>query len=192
MQKALYTVLFLGALLVSLVGTAAAAPVAAKSATLVSVDYATLKGPVFTFDVTGKFSRAELRGKLEVVGGGEYGLYCTQVDSDTVTCNSSKKVANVSVTLFWGGSTFSAYVPGPSQFCYDIYDWDAAPANAWVNYGTFCQESRAQYGDSMLWDNPVFGPSLYQYLPESPDQDWCPFYRPGDAYYYYHCDGQPT
>ena len=189
MKKALYTILFLLALLASLVGTAAAAPLTTKTATLVSVDYSTFKGPVFTFDVTGKFSRAELKGKLQVAGGGKYGLYCKQVDDDTVTCNSSKEVAEVNVTLFWGGLTFWAYVPGPSKFCYNIYDWNDEPATEWVNYGIYCQESEAQYGDSMLWDNPVFGPSLYEFLPESPDKDWCPFYRPGDAYYYYHCEG---
>lgn len=191
MKKALFTTMFLLVLLASLVGTAAAAPMTVKFATLVKVAY-TNKGPVFTFDVSDRFSNAELQGKLKVDGGGrEYNVYCTQVNADTVTCNTSKDVMLVHVTLFWSGQVFTAYVPGPHPFCYDIYDWSIQePVGDWVLYGTQCQETQAHYGDTMTWDNPVWGPDqFYVFLPESPESDSCPFYKSGDAYYYFQCLG---
>lgn len=170
MQRLLYTALFLFAMLISLVGTAGAAPLASRSATLVNVMY-TEKGPVFTFDVSDKFSRSELNGSLEVQGGGKYGLYCTQVDEDTVACNTSKEVSGVNVSLSWGGFIFWTYVPeapssshspsgptspsGPpssSQYCYTVYDFGLE--NTWQSYGTTCQNSPAEYGDEIPWYSP--------------------------------------
>ena len=69
-----------------LIGTAAAVPQGAGTATLVSVQYVPGKGPVFTFSVSGKFSKANLKGSLHVKGGADYDLYCTQVDKSTVKC----------------------------------------------------------------------------------------------------------
>jgi len=46
--------------------------------------------------------------------------------------------------------------------------------------------TRAAYGDSSEWDNPQWGPSTYEFLPESLT---CPFYQPGDEYYYADCPG---
>ena len=199
MKKVLYTALFLFAMLVSLVGTASAAPMASGTATLVSVAY-TEKGPVFTFDISGKFSRSDLKGILNVQGGGKYDLFCTQVDEDTVTCNTSKKVSGVNVSLTWGGFTFWTYVPEapetPSKYYYDVYDWnsDGPPYNQWVNYGTYCQDSPSNYGDFIFWNNPGWGEVFpYEFLPESPDSDWCPIYQAGDAYYFPYCpEEDPT
>jgi len=191
MKKLLFTALFLLAMLASLVGTAGAAPMASKSATLVGVMY-TDKGPVFTFDVSGKFSRSDLKGSLSVQGGGNYGLYCTDVDEDTVTCNTSKKVSGVNVSLSWGGFSFWTYVPeGSSDHCYDVYDWNFdQPYTEWVKFGEYCQDSPAAYGDIIFWDNPGWGATFpYEFLPESPDIDWCPFRHGGNAYYYPACPG---
>ena len=196
MKKVLYTTLFLLAMLISLVGIVAAAPLSSKTAVLVSVEYIPDKGPVFTFRVSGKFSRAELRGSLHVQGGRNYGLHCTQVDEDTVTCNTSKKVEGVNVSLNWGGFAFWSYVPGApnaTEYCYSVYDWnaDGPPYVEWVNFGTYCQDSPADYGDVISWYNPGWEETYdYEFMPESPNRDWCSFYHPGDAYYFQECPGE--
>lgn len=189
MKKALLTSLFLIAMLISLVGSAAAAPLASHTISLVSVDYGH-KGPIFTFDVNGKFSKGELKGTVHVQNGEAYDLHCTQVDEDTVTCTTSKKVEGVNVSVTWGGSTFWTYVPNEHPYCYSVYDWDLnEPSSEWVNYGTYCQDDAAQNGDFIYWYNPGWEWTYYyEFLPESPNKDWCPYYQPGDAYYFPICD----
>jgi hypothetical protein len=80
MKKHLFTILAVLSMLAIQVGTAAAA---SASITLVSVEHG-YKGPVFTFSVDGKFSKAELKGTLHVENGADYGLHCKQVDETTV------------------------------------------------------------------------------------------------------------
>lgn len=186
MKKYFITILVVLSMSLMLVGTAAAAPQAAGTATLVSVQYVPGKGPVFTFHVTGKFSKSELKGTLHVEGGADYDLYCTQVDESTVKCSASAKVSGVNVAFSWGGSTFWANVPEAPVFCYGIYDWNFPDSTAWQQYGTHCQETKAEYGDMISWDNPDWGESPYIFLPGSPV---CPFSQSGDAYYYPGCPG---
>lgn len=168
----------------------AAAPLSSnKTARLVSVVYVRNKGPVFTFAVNGKFSRAQLKGTLHVEGGADYRLHCTQVDKTTVKCSVSQKVSGVNVTLSWGGFTFWAYAPeappGP-KYCYSIYDWEDNPPTVWVVYGTYCQNDPAEYGDLLHWNNPNWGPSTYEFMPQSPASSFCnTVYE--DAYYYQKC-----
>lgn len=172
----------------------AAAPMASGTAYLTGVGYVEGKGVVFTFQVSGKFSRSDLNGSLHVNGGGNYGLDCVRADTETVKCTAVKAVAGHYVVVTWGGSTFWTYVPEiPSpqpQYCYSVYDWDLEdPATEWVNYGTYCQDTPAEYGDFIIWYNPGWGDEFpYEYLPESPDQDWCPFTQSGNGYYYPLCD----
>ena len=189
MKKYLITILALLAMLVIQVGSVAAAPASDGTATLVSVSHAE-NGPVFTFNVSGKFSRAELKGSLHVEGGADYNVHCTQVDETTVKCTTSDKVAGVNVSLTWGGSTFWTFVPEapaaevPSQYCYSVYDWGLETPD-WVNYGTYCQDAPARYGDMITWYNPGWeGTYDYEFLPQSPDPEWCPFLQVEDAYYY--------
>jgi len=191
MKKNLSIPLITLSLLAALVSVAAA-PLAGTAA-LVGVDYIAHKGPVFTFAVTGKFSKAQLKGSLHVVGGADYTLHCTQVDKSTVKCNASQKVSGVNVVGAWGGFKFWTYVPAaPSaRYCYSIYDWsdtpqDGAPPVNWVNYGTHCQDSPAGYGDSIWWNNPTWGPSNYEFLPESPASTYC-VAQVGDGYYFPIC-----
>ena len=184
MKKYLVTILVLLSMLIIQIGTVAAAPMASGTITLVSVQYVPGKGPVFTFSVTGKFSRAELKGSLHAEGGADYGLHCTQVDESTVKCSTSAKVSGVNVAFSWGGSTFWAYVPEAPVFCYDIYDWNYPAEDSWQLYGTNCQETPANYGDFIIWDNPDYGDSPYIFLPGSPN---CSFHHPDEAYYYPGC-----
>jgi len=153
MKKYLVTILVLFSMLLTQVGIAAAAPSADGTATLVSVEHG-LKGPVFTFSVSGKFSKTELKGFLQVQGGDDYSLYCTQVDESTVKCTTSDKVSGVNVVLSWGGGTFWAFVPEapPAAYCYNVYDYDRTIT--WKIYGTYCQDYRAEYGDTIPWYNP--------------------------------------
>lgn len=188
MKKYLITILVLLSMLVVQVGIVAAAPLAAGTATLVSVQYVPGKGPVFTFNVTGEFSKSELKGTLHVEGGADYALHCTQVDDTTVKCSTSAKVSGVNVSFTWGGSTFWTNVPEAPVFCYGIYDWNYPVEDAWQLYGTHCQDTRADYGDFFFWDNPDYGSSPYVFLPESLV---CPFYQPGDGYYFPGCPSLP-
>ena len=183
MKKQLFAVMLVLSMLAMFAGTAAAA----GTATLVSVSHGE-NGPVFTFSVNGRFSKSELKGTLHVEGGRDFDLHCTQLDDTTVKCTTSAKVSGVNVSFSWGGSTFWTNVPEAPVFCYGIYDWNFPDMTAWQQYGTHCQENRATYGDIISWDNPDWGDSPYVFLPESPV---CPFYQPGDGYYFPACPNVP-
>ncbi len=195
MKKLIVVMIVVLSMLVMFVGTVSAAPFTSGTATLISVDYIPGKGPVFTFQVSGHFSNADLKGALHVEGGADFDLYCTQVDSSTVKCTVSKNAAGKRVSLSWGGSTFWTSVPNaPAESCYNVYDWNYTgdpfgPFTNWVNYGTVCQERPAKYGDSINWYNPVWGHNYdYDYLPQSPNDPSCTTAPvSGDAYYYPYC-----
>ena len=192
MKKYLLTILVLLSMLIIQVGTVAAAPMASGTVMLVSVDHG-LKGPIFTFTVSGHFSKKQLKGNVHVQGGSDYGLHCAQQDDTRVTCTTSDKVSGVNVSVTFGGSTFWTYVPGaPTPFCYDVYDWDLAGfpyPTSWVNYGTNCQKNPAHSGDIITWYNPGWGGTYnYEFLSESPACVVLPLSnQPGDAYYYPNC-----
>lgn len=181
MKKYLITILALLAMLIIQVGTvAAAAPMASGTVTLVSVGHG-FKGPIFTFSVSGDFSKKELKGTVHVQGGADYGLHCGQVDDTKVTCTTSDKVSGVNISVTFGGSTFWTYVPGAptEQFCYNVYDFDLD--YVWQSYGTHCQNTPAQYGDVIPWYNPDWDDSYDAiFLPEGP---FCSGIVE-DAYYY--------
>ena len=111
MKKYLLTIVIVLSMLVMIVGTAAAAPQAAGTASLVSVEYVPGKGPVFTFSVEGKFSKAELKGSVQAPAG-DFGLHCSQ-SGDTVRCTTSKKVAGQNVVVSWGGGVVSCGAANP-------------------------------------------------------------------------------
>src|SRR6266700_2215534 len=132
MKKHLIVIVVVFAMLAMFTGTAAAAPLTSGSVTLVSVIFVPGKGPVFTFHVSGHYSKEDLKGAVQVLGGKDFSLYCVQVDSDTVTCTVSKAAANHDVVVTWGGTTFSTHTPAdPHLNCYGIWDW-AANEDAWM------------------------------------------------------------
>ena len=182
--------LLLVLLLLVMPAPAAAAPVASdRTARLISAVYVPNKGPVFTFRVNGKFSKAQLKGRLHVVRGANHNLHCTQVDKTTVKCRVSQKVSGVDVVLSWGGFTFWTYAPEAPpdpKYCYRIYDWEDNPPTVWVVYGTQCQNDPAEYGDVLHWNNPKWGPSSYEFMPHSPSSSYCNDVS-GNAYYYPVC-----
>lgn len=185
MKKILMTTALVISMLTMFVGTAAAAPLSSGTAVLAKVEYVPGKGPVFTFTVTGKFSKSELKGTMHVEGGADYSLNCAQVDSSTVKCTASKKAAGKNVVISWGGNTFWTYVPNdPNLNCYLIYDW-TPNIDGWAVYGHHCQPNVAQYGDTFDWNNPYWGLWTYEFLPASPV---CSFgSHSGDSYYYPWC-----
>ena len=170
MKKYLITILVLLSMIIIQVGTVAAAPMASGSVSLVNVSHG-FKGPIFTFTVSGDFSRKELKGIVHVQGGADYGLHCAQQDDTTVTCTTSDKVSSVNVSVTFGGSTFWVFVPGApveqTEFCYNVYDYDLD--HIWQSYGTHCQENPAEYGDEIPWYNPDWDDSYDAiFLPEGP------------------------
>ena len=156
MKKYLVAILVVLTMLVAQVGIVAAAPMADGIVTFAGVQYVAGKGPVFTFKVSGKFSKAQLKGSLHVENGADFTLHCTQVDAKTVTCNVSQKVSGVNAVVTWGGATFWVYVPEAptvqSEYCYNVYDYDLD--YVWQSYGTHCQGVPAQFGDMIPWYNP--------------------------------------
>jgi hypothetical protein len=189
-KKHLLVIVMVLAMLAMFTGTAAAAPLASGSVSLVNVTFVQGKGMVFTFQVSGHYSKSDLQGTLHVVGGEDFSLSCEQVDANTVTCTISKVTENSDVVLSWGGFTFWTHTPRTS-ICYGIWDW-APPtptSTSWVEYGSHCQEHEANAGDSFIWNNPFWGPSLYEFGPQSPS---CfPSDVIGDGYYYPGCPNSP-
>jgi hypothetical protein len=192
MRRHLFTILVLLSMLMMLVGVAAA-PMASGTATLVSVEYVPSKGPVFTFTVSGKFSRSKLKGTLHVEGGANYGLYCTQVDNVTVKCNTSQKVSGVNVALSWGGFKFWTYVPeAPApKYCYSVWDWWEFTNYEWTDFGPYCQDTPANEADIILYNVPDPGGSFESFAEfyQEDVSDYCPSTVPyhGPAYYYPGC-----
>ena len=181
MKKKLLIVILVLSMLMAFAGTAYAAPLADGTAELVSAEHG-LSGAVFIFRVTGEFSKSDLNGTMHVVGGEDYPLYCSQIDEFTVRCLSSDKAGEKNVVLSWGGFVFQAYVPAgppPPEYCYSVYDYDLD--YVWKSYGVHCQESPAEYGDTIPWYNPDWD-DYYDamFLPFGP---MC-FGIVEDAYYY--------
>lgn len=198
MKKQLIVIIIVLAMLAAFTGTAAAAPLASGSATLVSVVFVPGKGPVFTFEVSGEFSKSDLEGFVQVDGGGQFGLYCTQVDAHTVTCTTSKKAAGQNVTLSWGGAIFWASVPVAKDpappYCYSIWDWWEFTNNEWTDFGPYCQDTPAQAGDDITYTvvNPNDPNQTYEGWAiffeddvSSECEETVPYYGP--AYYYPFC-----
>jgi hypothetical protein len=196
MKQRLAIILVVLSLLVALAGVAAA-PMAASTVRLVGVQYVPQKGPVFTFEVTGNFSRSALKGTVNVQGGGNYPLYCTQIDDTTVKCNTSQKVATVNVSVTFGGSTFWAYVPGApdrdnaesEEYCYSIWDWWDFTAGEWTDFGPYCQNDPAVHGDQVWYTVPhpeeTFEAPVWFVDEDAPEECNIPNYGP--AYYWTGC-----
>jgi len=180
-------------MLAAFTGTALAAPASAGTATLVSVVYVPGKGPVFTFEVSGEFSRADLKGAVHVDGGGDFDLHCSQVDAATVVCTTSKKAAGGNVSVTFGGETFWTTVPEVRQpdYCYSVWDYWSFTSGVWTDFGPHCQKEPAKSGDLLYYTVPDPGGSFISYVWfYEEDLISCP---PGSspwagpAYYWYSC-----
>lgn len=164
MKKHLVTAFVVLSMMAMLVGTVGAAPKAAGT-TFLGAIYTT-GGATFTFTVDESLSRRELRATV-LWDGGSVGITCSQ-DGNTVTCSAPRSVVDKNITISFQGMNFATYVKSQA-FCYGVYDWNnPGPYTNWVNYGTYCQDDGPSYGDVITWDNPVFGPSGYEFLPSSP------------------------
>lgn len=197
MKRHLFVIVLVLAMLTMFTGTVLAAPMASGSVTLLSVVFVRGKGPVFTFEVSGDYTKSDLKGALHVVNGADYDLYCVQVDSHTVTCTAPKKAGGHDVTLSWGGHVFSAHTPSePSpRYCYSIWDWWDFTNYEWTDFGPTCQNTPAQMGDLITYTVPD---------PNGSYESWVIFYDvdvsgectpavpyDGPAYYYPVCPPVP-
>jgi hypothetical protein len=191
MKKYLITIL---TLLIMLVGQSAGTAAAAGTVTLVGVSQ-TGHGAAFTFRVSGKFSKAKLKGSVHVENGGDYALHCTQVDEDTIKCKTSQKVSGANVSVTFGGSTFWTYVPASPdptpEYCYDVWDWWDFTNNEWTDFGPHCQDAPANEGDIIFYTVPDPNGSFESFAEfyEEDVSDYCPSPVPyyGPAYYFPGC-----
>ena len=198
MKKYLVTILVLLSMLIVQVGTVAAASMASGTVSLVSVSHG-FKGPIFTFTVSGDFSKKDLKGAVHVQGGADYGLHCAQKDDTTVTCTTSDKVSGVNVSVTFGGSTFWTYVPEapsePIQYCYSIWDWWYFTDNQWTDFGSHCQDTPATQGDVIIYEVPDPNGSFESWAEfyENDVSSYCPSPVPynGPAYYFPGCPDTP-
>ncbi|MHB8777654.1 MAG: hypothetical protein ACYC6R_07820 [Anaerolineales bacterium] len=111
MKKMQFNFMLLLSMLAMLTGIAAA-PLAGTASSLIEVRSNMHGSVVFVFSVSGHFSRAELKGFVQVQGeDANYILHCSQVDENKVQCTTSKKVGGKNVVVTFGGSTFWIYVP---------------------------------------------------------------------------------
>jgi hypothetical protein len=170
--------------LATFVGTAAAAPMKNNYPTLISAEYIPSVGPVFIFSADEKLTGKELRGFLEVSGGSDYDLYCTQREDLTIRCTTSKKVQDVNVVLYLGEYVYWTYVPPAIQYCYSV--WDYAPDGNWYDYGPHCQNKPAEYDDWIWFYNPDWD-DVYNYYFWWQEDSGCSTGIVGNAYYYDGC-----
>lgn len=198
MKNRFSVVLIVLSLLVALVGVAAA-PKAPGAVTLIGAGYVEGKGVVFTFHITGNVSKSDMKGSVHVDGGGNFGLDCVKVDSETVKCTAPKGVAGHDVTVTWGGSTFWTHVAGipdpQAEYCYGVWSWWTAEEleNGWTDFGPHCQDTPAQNGDPITYTVPA-GTYTGQegtleeevfFFEDPSDCEWLPNH--GSAYYFDMC-----
>lgn len=191
-MKRISLILMVCSLLVGLV-TTAAAPRAAGAVTLIGAGYVEGKGVVFTFHITGNVSKSDLKGSVHVDGGGNYGLDCVKVDSETVKCTAPKAVAGHNVSVTWGGSTFWTYVHGipDPKHCYSVWDWWEFTGNEWTDFGPYCLDEAANPGDIIIYEVPDPAGSFESWAEfyNVDVTDFCPSPVPynGPAFYYPSC-----
>lgn len=190
MKHRFSVVLIILSLLLALVSVAAA-PKTSGTATLIGAGYVEGKGVVFTFHIDGKFSKSDLKGNVHVEDGGNYGLDCVTVDSETVKCTAPKAVAGHNVTVTWGGSTFWTFVagiPDDHQYCYSVWDWWDFTDYQWTDFGPYCQDEPANFGDELTYE-PRDGYEGWVVFIDVDVSDECesPVPYKGGAYYYPFC-----
>ncbi|MBE7433852.1 MAG: hypothetical protein HS100_08035 [Anaerolineales bacterium] len=184
MKKLFYATLVLAALLAVTAGTA----FAGSALELRSVGN-NQGGPTFVFRVTGEFSDSELTGFVQVQGGDDFPLYCSQTSPTEVVCHASKKVGGHDVVVGFGGARFWTYVKEftPRSYCLSVYDWNFPPPfTQWEFQGTNCSEEAPSAGDSIGFLSPNFGFTPYTYYPGGSTEGfggatWTPA---GPGYYY--------
>ena len=174
MKKLLFTALMLTALLAATVGTA----FAGSALELVGVSHNS-GGISFTFRVNGEFSQSELQsGFVQVQGGDDFPLYCSQTAADEVVCHTSKKVAGHDIVVGFGGARFWTDVPeewAPPATCgegygywYPAYDvagpFSPPGTTEWSYFGDACTDNPATEAQRIRLYNPEWqGTFTYEY-----------------------------
>ena len=190
MKKLFFTGLMLTVLLAATVGTA----FAGSALELFKVQN-NRGGPTFTFRVNGEFSADELAsGFVQVQGGDDFPLFCSQTADDTVVCHASRKVGAHDVVVGFGGARFWTNVPDAhiSQVCTPVYDWTnpaITPPDHWVFQGNECSEDAPFEGqriffDPWTWTGPTLFPYLFRQDGDSSGYLGAPWAPAGPGYYY--------
>lgn len=193
MKKLLFTLVSLLSLLVMTTGAVFAAPLKDGVLSLLEVRNDKAGGVILVFNVSGEFSKSELKNGIVFFGDEKYELNCN-LEGTVLTCTTSRATAGQYVTVNLAGFIFWTFVPeaagipasiGPTEYCYGVYDlyYDEGTGDYWKQFDTYCQEAPANYGD-ILDDfyNPDYGDYYdYEFLPSSPG---CFDPVSEDAYYY--------
>jgi hypothetical protein len=184
MKKSLFTFITVLSLLILTTGTVFAAPLADGYLLLREVRNDAGGGVIFIFDVVGEFSKSDFKGSFLTFGDSKVPLDC-KVESSTLYCTTSRVTAGQYVTLNIGGFIFWARVPDRSGegstssdgYCYPVLDLvEEGEGEAWEQFDTHCQDTPANYGDTLIYFSEVF----FELMPSSP---FCTPSQSGDAFY---------
>ena len=141
-------------------------------------------GVIFVFSFTGEFPDSYFKGFV-TVGDEKYPIDCNVVGDGLVQCTTSRATAGKNVVVFLGEFVFWTFVPeggflpGPTQYCYDVYDAlydENEESHFWTVIDQHCQDAPANYGDTI--DIGSF--YLFEFMAGSPS---CFDPVIGDAYY---------
>jgi hypothetical protein len=118
-------------------------------------------GVIFVFDVVGEFSKADFKGSFLTFGDNRFSVDCN-LGEGQLHCTTSRVTAGQYVTLNIGDFLFWVRVPersgSPSsetsvEYCYPVLDLDEV--NEWDQIDTHCQDTPANYGDTLIYFSEV-------------------------------------
>jgi hypothetical protein len=195
LKKSLLAFVLVFVMLTGFTGVVAAAPAqAGGTVKLISALHISGAGVMFTFEVSGDFSLADLQGSVKLPDGRTFELYCNQVDEITVKCSVTKAVAEQNVTVSFGGQQFPAFVR-LRENCYSVWAWYDFTGNQWTDFGPYCQDSTPKQYDTITFTVPdpngsYDGWAGFYYEDVS---TYCPDPVPynGPAYYFPFCPNIP-
>lgn len=186
MKKALFTLVTLISLLVFTTGAVFAAPLADGYLELREVRNDAKGGVIFVFDVVGEFSKADFKGSFLTFGDNRFPVDCN-LGGSVLQCTTTRVTAGQYVTLNIGGFIFWTRVPerggegSTTEYCYPVLDLvGEGEDEAWEQFDTHCQDTPANYGDTLIYFSEVF----FELMPSSPV---CTPSQTGDAFYRIFC-----
>jgi hypothetical protein len=191
MRKNLLFLMAIVTIVTVLFGTAVK-PVAAAgnehSIQIIFVQYIPGKGVVFKFQVKGDFGKTLERGTVTIKGS-DFKLTCGFTDFGDLSCIASQglsKYVGEYAHIFIAGYSFNVLIRG-AAYCYNIIDYPPVYPyfDAWKVYGTHCQGSPAQAGDSFTYYNPDWDHYYSVYFFTNGTDACAPDF--GEAYYFDDC-----
>lgn len=184
MKKLLFTFITLFSLLVMTTSVVLAAPVTDGYLELREVRNDPNGSVIFVFDVIGEFSKVDFKGSFLTFGDNRFPLDCN-LDGSVLQCTTSRATGGQYVTLNIGGFIFWTRVPERSigdtsssgEYCYPVMDLvEGSEGEEWEQFDTHCQDTPANYGDTLLY----FTEAIFKLMPGSPV---CSPSQSSDAFY---------